>query len=387
MIELAAWLAAVSLAAWSYLIFFHGGFWRTDRRLGSAAPDPAAWPAVAAVVPARNEAALIGRSLGALLAQDYPGTFAIVVVDDHSADGTAEAALRAASAVGQGDRVAVVRAAPLPADWTGKPWAMAQGVERANGVAPKSCYLWFTDADIEHDPSVLRALVAKAEAERLDLVSLMALLRCESGWERLLIPAFVFFFQKLYPFAWVNDPRRRLAAAAGGCMLVRRRALEAAGGLGAIRGELIDDCALASVIKPGGPIWLGLASATRSIRPYAGIGDVWNMVARSAFAQLRYSAALLGGTVIGMIVVYLAPPAAAIAGGLAGHGPATGLGLAGWLAMAGAFAPTLKFYRCPPWSAALLPAAALLYTLMTIDSALRHWRGRGGRWKGRTQGR
>ncbi len=387
MIELAAWLAAVSLAAWFYLILFHGGFWRTDRRLESAAPDPAAWPAVAAVVPARNEAALIGRTLGALLAQDYPGTFVIVVVDDHSTDGTAEAALRAASAVGKGDRVAVVRAAPLPDDWTGKTWAMAQGVDRANGVAPKSSFLWFTDADIEHDPPVLRALVAKAEAERLDLVSLMALLRCKSGWERLLIPAFVFFFQKLYPFAWVNDPQRRLAGAAGGCMLVRRRALEAAGGLGAIRGELIDDCALAAAIKPGGPIWLGLASATRSIRPYAGIGDVWEMVARSAFAQLRYSAALLGGTVIGMIVVYLAPPVAAIAGGLAGHGPAAGLGLAGWLAMAGTFAPTLKFYRGPPWAAALLPAAALLYTLMTIDSALRHWRGRGGRWKGRTQGR
>ena len=377
-------LAAVPLAAWLYLIFLRGGFWRAEPRLAPPARAPAAWPAVAAVVPARNEAPLIGRSLTALLAQDYPGALSIVVVDDHSEDGTAEAARRAAAAVDHGDRVTVVGAAPLPAGWTGKAWALAQGIERAETTLPEVRYLWFTDADIVHDPPVLRALVAKAEAGRLDLVSVIALLHCESRWERLLVPAFVFFFQKLYPFAWVSDPNRRTAGAAGGCMVVRRSALEAAGGLHAIRGALIDDCALAGTIKPGGPIWLGLATASHSIRRYAGLGGLWNMVARSAFAQLRYSAALLGGTVAGLLVVYLGPPVAAIAGSLAGHAPAAGLGLAGWLLMAGAYTPTLRLYRRPAWSAVLLPVAALGFTLMTVDSARRHWRGRGGRWKGRT---
>ncbi len=380
-------LAALSLAAWLYLVFLHGRFWRAEPRLAlpaQAQDYPGGWPAVAAVVPARNEAPLIGRALGAVLAQDYPGALTLVVVDDHSEDGTAEAARKAAAAAGQGDRVSVVRAAPLPAGWAGKPWALAQGVERAEAIAPEARYLWFTDADIEHDPPVLRALVARAEAGRLDLVSLMALLNCESRWERLLMPAFVFFFRKLYPFAWVNDPKRGTAAAAGGCMLVRRGALEAAGGLGAIRGALIDDCALAGAIKPDGPIWLGLATATRSIRRYSGLGGIWNMVARTAFAQLRHSPALLVATVIAMLVVYLGPPIAAIAGGLAGAAPAAVMGLASWLLMAGAYGPTLRLYRRPAWSAALLPVAALLYTLMTVDSARSHWRGRGGRWKGRT---
>ena len=276
-------LAAVSLAVWLYLLFGHGGFWRADQRLDAPGDVIGAWPAVAAVVPARNEAAVIGQTLRSLLAQDYPGDLVVIVVDDESDDGTA------AVARGAGDRVVVVGGVARPAGWVGKTWALAQGVEAAAAAAPEARYLWFSDADIEHGPGVLRALVAKAEVRRLDLVSLMARLHCASAWERLLIPAFVFFFQMLYPFRRVNDPARATAAAAGGCMLVRRAALAAAGGLDAIAGELIDDCALARALKPGGPIWLGLATESRSVRPYAGLGDIWDMVARSAYTQLRHS--------------------------------------------------------------------------------------------------
>ncbi len=378
-------LAAVSLAAWLYLVAFRGGFWRAARRRDDP-PAPAAWPAVVAVVPARNEAEVIGRSLRALLAQDYPGDFPVVVVDDHSADGTAEAARAAAAAAGREDQLTVVRAAPLPKGWTGKTWALAQGAERAATIAAEARYLLFTDADIEHDPPVVRRLVAEAEAGGLDLSSRMPLLHCESVLERLLIAAFVFFFRMLYPFAWVADPGRTTAAAAGGCMLVRRSALDGAGGVGAIKGALIDDCALAAAIKRRGRIGLELTAASRSIRTYAGLRDIWRMVARTAFAQLDHSAALLALTVAGMLVVYVGPPVAAIAGGLSGDAAPAALGAAGWLLMAAAFAPTLRLYG---WGAAgglLLPVAAFLFTLMTIDSARRHWLGRGAAWKGRAYG-
>ena len=368
-------LAAVSLAVWLYLLFGHGGFWRTDQRLDGAGDTPEAWPAVAAVVPARNEAAVIGQTLRSLLAQDYPGDLVVIVVDDESDDGTAELA--------RGAGVVVAGGVARPVGWVGKTWARAQGVEAAAAAAPEACYLWFSNADIAHGPGVLRALVAKAEAGRLDLVSLMARLQCESGWERLLIPAFVYFFQMLYPFRRVNDPARATAAAAGGCMLVRRAALVAAGGLDAIAGDLIDDCALARAIKPGGPIWLGLATESWSVRPYAGLGDIWDMVARSAYTQLRHSPMLLAATVAGMTLIYLVPPATVIAGVFGGFGPAAGLGAAGWFAMAVAYAPTLRFYRQPAVAGVALPAVAALYTLMALDSALRWRRGEGGRWKGR----
>ncbi len=368
-------LAALSLAVWLYLLFGHGGFWRADQRLDAPGDTLDAWPAVVAVVPARDEAAVIGQTLRSLLAQDYPGDLVVIVVDDESGDGTAEAA--------RGAGVVVVGGVARPAGWVGKTWALAQGVEAAAAAAPGARYLWFSDADIEHRPGVLRTLVAKAEVGRLDLVSLMARLHCASGWERLLIPAFVFFFQMLYPFRRVNDPARPTAAAAGGCMLVRRDALAAAGGLDAIAGELIDDCALARALKPGGPIWLGLATESRSVRPYAGLGDVWDMVARSAYTQLGHSPMLLAGTVVGMTLIYLVPPATAIAGVFGGFGPAAGLGAAGWLAMAVGYAPTLRFYRQPAVAGVVLPAVATLYTLMTLDSALRWRRGEGGRWKGR----
>jgi hopene-associated glycosyltransferase HpnB len=306
------------------------------------------------------------------------------VVDDHSEDGTAAAAY-AAAAVGAGadGRLTVVPARPLPSGWTGKLWAMAEGLRavEASGEPPE--LLLFTDADIRHHRSNLAELAARLEDEKRDLVSLMVLLRCQSRAERFLIPAFVFFFAMLYPFAWSNDPRRATAAAAGGCVLLRREACRRIGGLAAIRGALIDDCALARAVKEsGGAIWLGLTRATRSLRPYPEVGDVWRMVARTAFAQLRYSPALLAGTVLGLAVTYLAPPLLVLAGG-----PAAALAGAAWVVMMVACLPMLRFYGLSPLRAPLLPAVAVVYLAATIDSARRHWRGAGGEWKGRVQWR
>ena len=361
--------AALSLIVWLVLVFFRGGFWRADQRLDPDTPEPGAWPAVVAVIPARNEAASIGRAVGSLLGQDYPGEFSVIVVDDDSDDGTAAAA-------GVSDRLSVVSGKPLPSGWTGKLWAVHQGLEHTGDAA----FVLLTDADIEHPPQSLRRLVAKAEEGDLDLVSLMVRLRCETAWERLLIPAFVFFFQKLFPFPRVNDPDRPEAAAAGGCMLVRRAALERAGGIEAIRDRLIDDCALAAAIKPGGPIWLGLSGDVRSLRSYQRLGQIWTMVARTAYEQLRRSPLALAGTVIGMAVIYLVPPLAVVGGDVV----ARACGLAAWLLMAAAYRPTLRLYGLPPWHGLLLPVAAFFYSLMTIDSARRHWRGQGGAWKGRS---
>ena len=361
--------AAIAVAAWVYLLFFRAAFWRADQRLEGDAAEPADWPAVVAVIPARNEAATIGRSVASLLGQDYPGAFSLVVVDDDSDDGTALAA-------GTAERLSVISGKPLETGWTGKLWAVGQGISYAKETCPEAAFVLLTDADIEHAPHTLRRLVAKAEEGGLDLVSLMVRLRCESFWERLLIPAFVFFFQKLYPFRSVNDPRKATAAAAGGCMLVRWRALERCGGVAAIRHRIIDDCALAAALKPGGAIWLGLGEDIHSLRPYRRLGDVWSMVARSAYEQLGRSPLLLAGTVAGMAVIYLVPLVALVAGEI--------MGLAAWLLMAIAYWPTLRLYRQPAWKCLLLPLAALLYTLMTVDSARWHYLGRGGAWKGRS---
>lgn len=384
-IQVVTSVAALSVAIWLYLIFFRGGFWRADQRLGEGLGETVAgdWPDIAVIVPARDEAPLIGRTVTALLAQDYPGRYAVVLIDDDSADGTAGIAHAAAVAQGPERRLTIARAAPPPRGWNGKLWALATGIERAAETLPGARYFLFSDADIEHHPATLRDLTAKAEAERLDLVSLMALLACETAWERLLAPAFVFFFQKLYPFAWVNDPARHAAAAAGGCVLVRRDALARAGGIAAIAGALIDDCALARLIKRHGAIWLGLTETTVSVRPHGGLVDIWTMVARTAFTQLRCSSVLLAAAVAGMLVIYLAPPAALAGGLLIGDGSLAGFGLAGCLFMAAAYGPTLGLYRQPLPAAVFLPVAALLYIAMTIDSAYRHWRGRGGQWKGR----
>jgi hopene-associated glycosyltransferase HpnB len=367
--------ALLSLSLWAGMVMVHRRFWRADQRLEEAG-ELETWPRVAAVIPARDEAATIGRTVTSLLAQDYPGELLVIVVDDNSDDGTAEAA-------GSNPRLRVVAGQPLAEGWTGKLWAVGQGVREAGEA---SGYLLLTDADIEHDPGNVRRLVFKAEAEGRHLVSLMVKLRCESVWERLLIPAFVFFFLKLYPFPAVNDPHSRTAAAAGGCMLVRRETLAQAGGIDAIRSEVIDDCALARLIKKRGPIWLGLATRTRSLRAYDGLAEIWDMVARTAYVQLRHSVPALAGTVVGMAVIYLVPPLAFAVGTALRDGALAAAGLLAWLVMALAYGPTLALYgRSVAWAVAL-PAAAGLYTLMTVSSAYRHWRGRGAAWKGRHYG-
>ena len=374
--------ALLSLLGWIHLRFLRGGFWRSDQRLSASPPPPAAWPRVTAVVPARNEAEGIGRAIRSLLNQDYPGPFSIVVVDDNSTDGTAAEAMRAAA----GDpRLVVTAGAPLPKRWTGKLWTVHQGVGSALAGAPETEFLLLTDADIEHDSGNLRRLVATGRNEQRDLVSLMVLLRCETFWERLLVPPFIFFFQKLYPFPWVSDAGRPEAAAAGGCMLIRTAALQAAGGIAAIRGHLIDDCAMAIRIKQhGGTIWLGLTDETRSLRAYPRLRDVWSMVTRTAFTQLDHSPGKLLATVVGMLLLYLAPPLSVLHWLAGGGGEAAALGLGAWVMMAATFTPTLTLYRLSAAWSLVLPLAACLYVLMTIDSARLSWQGRGGVWKGRT---
>jgi hopene-associated glycosyltransferase HpnB len=372
-------LGALGVAGWAYLLAGRGGFWLARDTDDPPAPEPPAWPSVVAVVPARDEADVIGEAIASLLVQDYPGTFAVILIDDESADGTGAAAEMAAEAAGRREQLTVLRAPPLEPGWTGKLWAMRQGV--AHAQSPRPDYLLFTDADIAHSPDGLRRLVARAEGCGHALTSLMAELSVQTWPERLLIPAFVFFFQMLYPFRWVRDRRRRLAAAAGGCMLVRSDALAAAGGLAAVSAAIIDDCALAAALKRQGPIWLGLTRRARSIRPYGGVGAIGRMIARSAFAQLDYSALLLAGTLAGLGLVFLAPPLLAIFG----HGAAQIAGALAWAAMAFAFQPMLRFYdRSPLWGLAL-PAIAALYAAFTFSSALDVWAGCGGMWKGRAQ--
>jgi len=369
-------LCFLSFAIWIYLLVARGGFWLARERNDANVPAPATWPSVVAVVPARDEADVIAQSVGSLLRQDYPGSFRVILVDDQSADGTAERA----RALDAGARLEVIAGSPRPAGWTGKLWAVAQGVAHAKAQSAGE-YLWLTDADIAHTPENLRTLVARAESGKLVLVSEMAKLHCRTWAERFLIPAFVFFFDMLYPFAWVNDPAYGTAAAAGGSMLARTSALEAAGGIESIRGEIIDDCALGRRMKEQGPICLGLTEMATSIRPYEGLGEIGRMVSRSAYAQLGYSPLVLAGTLAGMLILYLLPTVAA----LDPSGPAGLLGLLAWIAMAVSFQPMLRFYRVSPLWGIALPAIGLVYTAFTIDSALQFWNGRGGMWKGRAQ--
>ena len=373
-------IAAIGVATWIYLLLARGFFWlmreRDDRDLP---PEPLAWPHVVAVVPARNEADVIAQSVSHLVGQDYPGSLRVVVVDDNSDDGTGARATATAAEIGRAERLTVISGRPLAKGWTGKLWAVSQGVEIASADAPT--WLWITDADIAHDPQTLRRLVARGEARGLTLVSLMARLQTGTWPERLLIPAFVFFFDMLFPFAWVNDPKRKVAGAAGGCMLVRREALEAAGGIASIRAEIIDDCALGARLKARGPIWLGLTRTSVSLRPYRTLGEIGRMVSRSAYAQLNYSPWLLAGTVLGMVLIYLAGPVLAVTG----PGAARWLGLAVWGMMAISFQPMLRYYRCSPLWGLALPLIGALYTLFTLQSAIQVWRGKGGMWKGRSQ--
>lgn len=338
-----------------------------------------------AVVPARNEADVIERTLSSLLAQDYPGPFAITIVDDGSDDGTGTIARATMAAARARHDASVVDGRPRPDGWTGKVWALAEGVAAVRAAGTTPAYWWFSDADVEHSPDTLSRLVATAEGDDRALVSQMVALHCESSWERLLIPAFVFFFRMLYPFAWVNDDRRATAAAAGGCVLLRDDALARIGGIERIKGELIDDCALASAVKrDGGGLWLGLATRSRSVRPYRSFETIWSMVSRTAYTQLRYSPLLLGGTVAGMLLLYYVPVAAAFAGVRRRRADLAIPGAIAWCVMSAAYVPTLRLYRVRRRNAFALPFAALLYTAMTVDSARRHRAGRGGAWKGRT---
>lgn len=374
--------AALSLAIWVCMIFGRGFFWLARERDDRGQPaDPPSWPSVCAVVPARNEADVIGQSMGSLLAQDYPGPFRIILVDDDSADGTAEAARGAAEQLGASARLEVLTGAPPPLGWTGKLWAVAQGVAWAEALACPPEILLLTDADIAHAPDNLRRLVARAQSGDLVLVSLMARLRCDTLAEKMLIPAFVFFFDMLYPFGLVNDPANGVAAAAGGCMLVRREPLKAAGGIEAIRTAIIDDCAMGAMMKKQGPIWLGLTERAHSIRSYGGFREIGAMVSRSAYAQLQYSPWLLLGTLIGMMLIYLSPPLFAFFG----PGWARWIGLSAWLLMALSFQPLLRFYRRSPLWGFALPLIGALYSAFTVQSAVDVWTGKGGFWKGRAQ--
>ncbi len=373
--------ALAAMAVWLGLLAFRSGFWRADQRLVADSGARTAWPAVASVVPARNEADHVGQAVAALLAQDYGGDFRVVVVDDGSEDGTADAARAAGPRDG---RLEVIPGRPLAAGWAGKMWAVSQGLDHAAVVSAEARYVLLSDADVVLAPDQLSGLVAKAEDEGLDLVSLMVRLNCTAPWERLLIPAFVFFFQKLYPFPAVNDPARRTAAAAGGCMLVRRDALDRIGGIAAIRDRVIDDCALAAAIKKGGRIWLGLADTSKSLRAYDSLGGIWRMVARTAFTQLDHSVFRLIATVAALVLVYMVPPVAAIAGLVTGDAVALGAGAAAWSAMALGYRPTVAYYGVAAGYAWLLPVAAILYVCMTVDSAAGGLAGGGNSWKGRS---
>jgi len=379
-------MAIIALLAWVYLLLLHGRFWLCSERLPlSPASDLPRWPAVTAVVPARNEEETIAATVESLLHQDYPRPLSVVLVDDRSTDATRQ---RAAALAGENvSRLTILAGEPLPAGWSGKLWALQQGIAHATQENPATEFFLLCDADIVHTPDTLRALVGKAESDRRDLVSLMAKLNCETAWERLLIPAFVFFFQMLYPFPRANDPRSGTAAAAGGCVLISRAALEGIGGIGAIRGALIDDCTLAREVKrSGGRLWVGLAEGTRSLRAYGRLEPIWMMVTRSAFTQLRYSALIVLGTVLGMALVFLAPPLLLLGALIQDDARTAALALLTCLLMSAAYLPTIRYYQQRAALALSLPLASLLYLAMTIDSARRHWWGSGSRWKGRDYG-
>jgi hopene-associated glycosyltransferase HpnB len=361
-------IALVSLVIWLYLFFAHGNFWASKPELPAAVP--AEFPPVDIVVPARDEAQTIAAAIASLLAQDYAGRFRVILVDDGSVDGTAALAGSAAN-------LTLIHGQPKPQEWSGKLWAISQGV-----AASSAALLLFTDADIVHDPRHLASLVARLQQPRVDMVSEMVRLNCSSFAERALVPAFVYFFQMLYPFAKVNDPRSRTAAAAGGTVLIRREALERAGGILAIKHALIDDVTLAKAVKAAGPIYLGHSGLARSVRVYPELADIWRMISRTAFTQLRHSACILALTVAGLTLVWLAPVAAL----LTGNRWAAAAGLAACVLAALSYLPTLKRYGQSWLWAAALPAIALFYMAATLGSALNYWFGRGASWKNRAYG-
>lgn len=382
MLSAAIILAAVSLCIWIVLTFFRGSFWLLRLYDDDIAPHSSLknWPRVVAVLPARNEAETISQTVESLLTQDYGGEFHVVLVDDHSEDNTAVLARRSAELCGRGDRVEVLAATPLPPEWTGKLWALNQGIELA--AKYEADYLWFTDADIVHAPDTLSRLVSRAEQHRLELTSLMVILQAKTFPERLLIPPFLYFFLKLYPPKWSASPESKTAGAAGGCILLRNSALARIGGMAAIRNQVIDDCALARAVKSsGGAIWMGLTRKSASLRSYRSFSEIRDLIARTAFTQLNYSALLLLGTVVGMMLTYLVPVV------LSFHREPLvwRLSLAAWVLMTITYLPTIRFYRLSPLWAPFLPVAAAFYSFATALSAARFWLGRGGQWKGRSQ--
>ena len=390
----------ISLAIWVVLLVGRGGFWRMNLRLPEAQADgdgdggQRAWPSVTAVIPARDEAGILPATLPSVLAQDYPGPFSVILVDDASTDGTGLVAAELAEATmpGAGDRAPlhVLRGSGPPPGWAGKVAAMDRGLRAVDDIDDKTEYVLFTDSDIAHPADSLRRLVRHAQDSELDLVSLMARLSTDSAAERVIVPAFVFSFFQLYPPAWVNNPTARTAAAAGGCMLVRRQALEDVGGLAGIADARIDDVALGTLLKRGGTnrkthgrVWLGVTTGVRSLRPYPRLADLWDMIARSAYTQLRYSPWLLLGTIVGLVLTYGVPPIVGVVG-LASQWWGVAIpALAAWAVMSAVYVPVLRLYGLRWWRAPLLPGVMAVYGAMTLDSARRHWQGRGGAWKGR----
>ena len=380
--SLALILSIVSLLIWVVLTFLRGAFWQLlafDDDISVQEPL-LSWPRVAVIAPARNEAETIGRAVESLVKQEYGGEYHVVVVDDHSDDETGILAREAAEHAGAGERVSILRGAALENGWTGKLLAMRQGV--GSDAAREADFFWFTDADIEHAPDTLRRIVQRAERDKLDLVSLMALAQVNSFPERLLIPPFLYFFLKLYPPSWIASRTRKAAGAAGGCILLRRAVLERIGGLAAIRGEVIEDCAMARAVKrTGGGLWMGITRKSVSLRTYTSFTEIQDLIARTAFTQLGYSGLALVGTLLGMLVTYLLPVIFAFSP----HAVVWRMGLAAWALMAITYLPTVRFYRMSALWAAALPLAASFYSYATLLSAARYWLGRGGQWKGRAQ--
>ena len=392
MLNILTIIVSLSLVIWIYLLLFRGKFWLSNQRINEQLQPLTQYPSVCAVIPARNEADVLPISLKSLLNQDYPGNLSIILVDDQSDDNTGNVAQEIADNCQKSQQLQVISGQPLAEGWSGKLWAMKQGIEQANKLDNKPDYLLLTDADIEHHDSNLKELVKQAEIEKLAMTSLMVKLRCDSFWEQFLIPAFVFFFEKLYPFSWVNNPKNKMAAAAGGCILIRRQILEEIGGIEVVKQALIDDCSLAAAVKAKlqedrqnikQGIWLGLSEKTLSLRPYENLDSIWNMVARTAYTQLNYSPLLLIGTLLGLTIVYLVAPIGLIMGLIIQNTVMTILGGITWLLMSISYLPTLKLYQCSLLWSLTLPLIGLLYGLMTLDSAWRHWRGKGGGWKGR----
>jgi len=390
-------LGIITLGIWLHLFFGRGWFWRVGKLDADREPleTPGEWPQVMAVVPARNEEETIGRAVAGLVKQNYPGAFFVVVVDDHSEDATAGIAQQVADESGVGERVRIVSASALAEGWTGKLWALNEGVfnggvtmSGASGTEVPAAtpevptYYWFTDADVEHAPDTLRRLVVRAERDKLELASLMVLLQAKTLPERALIPAFLYFFLMLYSPQWIAEEELGTAGAAGGCILLRREALARIGGLQAIRGEVIDDCALAKAVKlSGGKVWMGLTRKSTSLRAYGTFGEIRDLIARTAFTQLRYSALLLTGTLAAMFLTYFAPVILLFAH----DSTSRTLGFVAWLFMTLSFLPTVRFYRLSIVWTPLLPLTAVFYTYATWVSAMRYWMGKGGHWKGRTQ--